>query len=192
MVSVKAVALASVLPIAFAQTQTLWGQCSGVTYKGPIICPDGATCTVYNPYYGQCIPAPTTTKPPPTTTATTTASCKSSTSTCTTVAVPLACATGYTTATYCSGYCATAAPPVITIPPQALAKRCSPTTSSSGCKTTTSTCTTVAYPIPCGTSLFTSTYCSSYCASTTAPPRITVPAIKLEKRCSPTTSSRLP
>ncbi|RVD80475.1 uncharacterized protein DFL_008372 [Arthrobotrys flagrans] len=181
MVSVKIMAMASVLPIAYAQTQTLWGQCSGVTYEGPIICADGATCTVYNPYYGQCIPAPTTTTTPPPTKTTTTASCTSSVSTCTTTALLGACGTS----TYCSTYCATAAPPRITVPVEALAKRCSPFTSTTGCRTTTSTCTTVALPIPCGTGLFTSTYCSSYCASTTAPPRITVPALALEKRCSP-------
>ncbi|KAK6356805.1 hypothetical protein TWF718_001146 [Orbilia javanica] len=193
MVSVKTIAMASILPVAYAQTQTLWGQCSGVTYKGPIICPDNATCTVYNPYYGQCIPAPTTTTPPPTkTTTTTTASCTSSVSTCTTVGYPVACGTSTFTSTYCATYCATASPPKITVPAVKLAKRCSPTNSSSasGCQTTTSTCTTVALPIPCGTGLITSVYCSSYCASATAPPRVTVPAANLEKRCSPPVTTR--
>ncbi|KAF3158831.1 hypothetical protein TWF788_004483 [Orbilia oligospora] len=176
----------AVLPIAYAQTQTLWGQCSGITYKGPIECPGGATCTVYNPYYGQCIPAPTTTPPAPTKT-TTTASCTSSVATCTTVTVPMACATSILTSTICSTYCATAAPPRITVPAEALAlaKRCIPTPYTTGCRTTTSTCTTVVAPIPCSTGLYTSTFCSSYCASTTAPPRITVPAAALEKRCMP-------
>ncbi|EGX51494.1 hypothetical protein TWF173_003642 [Orbilia oligospora] len=185
MVSVKLMAVA-VLPIAYAQTQTLWGQCSGITYKGPIECPDGATCTVYNPYYGQCIPAPdlTTTPPPPTKTTTATG-CTSSVSTCTTITVPAPCATSILTSTFCSTYCATAAPPRITVPAEALVKRCIPTPYTTGCRTTTSTCTTVVGPIPCATGLYTSTFCSSYCASTTAPPRITVPVAALEKRCMP-------
>ncbi|KAK6509741.1 hypothetical protein TWF481_004471 [Arthrobotrys musiformis] len=180
MVSIKIMAMASLLPITYAQTQTLWGQCSGVTYKGPITCPDGATCTVYNPYYGQCIPSPTpTTTTPKPTTATT---CTSSVSTCTTVALPVACGTEILTSTYCSTYCATAAPPRITVPVVELEKRCSPTTSS--CRSLTSTCTTVGLPIPCGTGVITSTYCSTYCASAIAP-RITVPVVEMEKRCSP-------
>ncbi|KAK6517022.1 hypothetical protein TWF506_006900 [Arthrobotrys conoides] len=184
MVSVKAIAVASILPVAYAQTQTLWGQCSGVTYKGPIECPNGATCTVYNPYYGQCIPAATTTPPPPTKT-TTTARCTSSLSTCTTVALPVPCGTSVFSSTYCSAYCATATPPIITIPASDLVKRCIPSPTTTGCRTTTSTCTTVALPIACGTGVFLSTYCSTYCASTSAPPRITVPAAALEKRCMP-------
>ncbi|KAL2130379.1 hypothetical protein VTI74DRAFT_6541 [Chaetomium olivicolor] len=36
---------------------TLWQQCGGVGYVGPTACREG-TCTMYNPWYGQCVPTP--------------------------------------------------------------------------------------------------------------------------------------
>ncbi|KAF3930497.1 hypothetical protein ABW19_dt0200803 [Dactylella cylindrospora] len=107
----------------YAQTQTLWGQCYGVTYKGPIICPSGAACTTYNPYYGQCVPAPTPiTTPKPTTT--TSQTCKTSTTLCTNVGIPCGTATTRICQTYCV-YTTLAAWPTAE-----LAARCIPVTSS--------------------------------------------------------------
>ncbi|EPS39906.1 hypothetical protein H072_6277 [Dactylellina haptotyla CBS 200.50] len=126
--SFKVVALAVAVPLAYAQTQTLWGQCYGITYKGPIICPDSATCTTYNPYYGQCIPTST---PKPTTTktttpvVTTTSTCKTTTN-CSATTLPVACGTALVTATYCQTLCAGAVPTRITVPAMELEKRCPP------------------------------------------------------------------
>lgn len=33
-----------------------WGQCGGQNWSGPTSCVSGATCTVLNPHYSQCIP----------------------------------------------------------------------------------------------------------------------------------------
>ncbi|KAK6527437.1 hypothetical protein TWF694_004426 [Orbilia ellipsospora] len=32
-----------------------WGQCGGIGYTGPTICPDPFICTYLNPYYSQCL-----------------------------------------------------------------------------------------------------------------------------------------
>uniref|UniRef100_A0A0G4GJU6 CBM1 domain-containing protein n=1 Tax=Chromera velia CCMP2878 TaxID=1169474 RepID=A0A0G4GJU6_9ALVE len=48
---------------------SLWGQCGGQGWTGPICCESGSECVVGNPWYSQCVP-PTT--PAPTTTTTTT------------------------------------------------------------------------------------------------------------------------
>ncbi|KAI0744955.1 hypothetical protein C8Q76DRAFT_688210 [Earliella scabrosa] len=71
----------ALLHLAHAQSP-VWGQCGGIGWSGATSCVSGATCTVLNPYYSQCIPgaaappppvtsAPATTpaSPPPTTTA---------------------------------------------------------------------------------------------------------------------------
>ncbi|KAK6333738.1 hypothetical protein TWF730_003921 [Orbilia blumenaviensis] len=193
MVSVKAIAVAVVVPAVYAQTQVLWGQCAGVAYQGPTICGSGATCTVYNPYYGQCIPgSPPTTTPPPTKTTTIT-SCPSSTITCSSATLPMACGTGLYTTTYCSAFCATATPPRITVPASDLVKRCIPSPTTTPCRTTTSTCTTLTVTMPCNTSTYTVEVCSPYCATATPPASINIPSsLKLGKRCSPTTSRPQP
>ncbi|KAK0624005.1 hypothetical protein B0T14DRAFT_411570, partial [Immersiella caudata] len=48
-----------------------WGQCGGMNFAGPTICPSGHTCTVLNPYYSQCIPGAATTPAQQTTTSST-------------------------------------------------------------------------------------------------------------------------
>jgi endoglucanase len=35
--------------------QALYGQCGGINWTGPTTCVSGATCTVLNPYYYQCL-----------------------------------------------------------------------------------------------------------------------------------------
>ncbi|KAK4641642.1 hypothetical protein QC761_512620 [Podospora bellae-mahoneyi] len=35
--------------------QPLWAQCGGMGFNGPTACAVG-TCTIYNPYYAQCVP----------------------------------------------------------------------------------------------------------------------------------------
>lgn len=39
-----------------AQTQTLWGQCGGQGWSGPINCASGSCCKTQNAYYAQCTP----------------------------------------------------------------------------------------------------------------------------------------
>lgn len=48
-------ALASLLPVAFAQAPQ-WGQCGGIGWSGATTCVSGSTCTAQNAYYSQCIP----------------------------------------------------------------------------------------------------------------------------------------
>ncbi|KAK6507740.1 hypothetical protein TWF481_006162 [Arthrobotrys musiformis] len=36
-------------------TQTHWGQCNGIGYVGPTVCEGTYTCSIHNPYYGQCL-----------------------------------------------------------------------------------------------------------------------------------------
>ncbi|KAL4892796.1 glycosyl hydrolase family 61-domain-containing protein [Aspergillus ambiguus] len=40
-----------------SSTQVLYGQCGGNGWAGPTMCVAGATCTYYNAYYSQCVPA---------------------------------------------------------------------------------------------------------------------------------------
>ncbi|RPA82869.1 hypothetical protein BJ508DRAFT_413800 [Ascobolus immersus RN42] len=47
-------------------SQTLWGQCGGQQYTGPTYCGTKGSCTTYNEWYAQCIPATTTTTFTPT------------------------------------------------------------------------------------------------------------------------------
>ncbi|KAK4444199.1 hypothetical protein QBC34DRAFT_309402 [Podospora aff. communis PSN243] len=62
----------SVLPFAAVATAQAnaspWGQCGGMAFNGPTVCPSGHVCTIYNPYYAQCIPGAATTTPSQTTT----------------------------------------------------------------------------------------------------------------------------
>ena len=37
-------------------TQSVWGQCGGTGWTGPVTCASGSTCTVSNAYYSQCLP----------------------------------------------------------------------------------------------------------------------------------------
>jgi len=60
-----------------AQSQ-VWGQCGGMGWAGATTCVAGTTCTVFNPFYSQCIPGTATTSVTP---ITTTASAPGSTST---------------------------------------------------------------------------------------------------------------
>ncbi|KAI9730433.1 MAG: hypothetical protein M1834_005943 [Cirrosporium novae-zelandiae] len=39
-----------------ASEQTSYGQCGGMTYTGPAICPCNNYCSSVNPYYSQCVP----------------------------------------------------------------------------------------------------------------------------------------
>lgn len=39
------------------QLQSLWGQCGGINYVGPMNCPAEAVCSRINQYYSQCVPA---------------------------------------------------------------------------------------------------------------------------------------
>ncbi|KAJ7940206.1 cellobiohydrolase II [Mycena leptocephala] len=68
------VALVAILP-AFVNAQAaVWGQCGGIGFTGPTTCVAGATCTVNNAYYSQCLPNSTggTTTTPTTTISSTT------------------------------------------------------------------------------------------------------------------------
>jgi cellulose 1,4-beta-cellobiosidase len=38
-------------------TQSLYGQCGGVTYSGPTVCAAGSTCKESSIYYSQCLPS---------------------------------------------------------------------------------------------------------------------------------------
>ncbi|KAF9889627.1 hypothetical protein FE257_007135 [Aspergillus nanangensis] len=38
-------------------TQTLYGQCGGSGWTGPTVCVSGATCSVQNAWYSQCLPS---------------------------------------------------------------------------------------------------------------------------------------
>lgn len=40
--------------------QTAYGQCGGENWTGPTTCVSGWTCTFYNDWYSQCVPASTT------------------------------------------------------------------------------------------------------------------------------------
>ncbi|KAJ5469239.1 Endoglucanase-4 [Penicillium diatomitis] len=40
-----------------ASTQTVYGQCGGLSWNGPTACAAKATCASYNPYYSQCVPS---------------------------------------------------------------------------------------------------------------------------------------
>jgi len=60
------------LPFAYAQaTQSEWGQCGGIGFVGPTVCPSTWTCVIHNDYFRQCLIVPTDA---PSTTATTTVS----------------------------------------------------------------------------------------------------------------------
>ncbi|KAK0229035.1 cellobiohydrolaseII [Armillaria fumosa] len=49
-------ALVAILP-AFVEAQSqLYGQCGGIGWTGATTCVSGATCTVLNDYYSQCLP----------------------------------------------------------------------------------------------------------------------------------------
>ncbi|PBK78663.1 cellobiohydrolase II-I [Armillaria solidipes] len=49
-------ALVAILP-AFVEAQSqLYGQCGGIGWSGATTCVSGATCTVLNDYYSQCLP----------------------------------------------------------------------------------------------------------------------------------------
>ncbi|KAJ3837483.1 cellulase CEL6B [Lentinula raphanica] len=84
-------ALSSLLPLALGQSQ-LYGQCGGIGWSGATTCVSGATCTVVNAYYSQCLPSSASSStPPPTSTSstgtgTTTSSAPGSTGTTTPVA----------------------------------------------------------------------------------------------------------
>ncbi|XP_006455209.1 hypothetical protein AGABI2DRAFT_194858 [Agaricus bisporus var. bisporus H97] len=51
---------------ASAQTQSQYGQCGGIGWSGPTLCPSGWSCQKLNDYYSQCLPGSAT--PTPTTT----------------------------------------------------------------------------------------------------------------------------
>ncbi|KZS90420.1 endo-1,4-beta-xylanase C precursor [Sistotremastrum niveocremeum HHB9708] len=87
MISLAFVALAATL--VSAQTAGQWGQCGGIGYTGPTICPTGWTCTpqANNPYYSQCLQgggSTTSSTIKSTTTSTTTKSTTTTSSTSTT------------------------------------------------------------------------------------------------------------
>ncbi|KAK3312829.1 carbohydrate esterase family 16 protein [Apodospora peruviana] len=46
--------------------QGLWQQCGGIGYSGETSCATGAVCTLWNDWYAQCVPGPTTTAVPTT------------------------------------------------------------------------------------------------------------------------------
>lgn len=50
------VTLALLAGNAFAQTQTLWGQCGGQGWSGATNCASGSCCSTRNPWYAQCTP----------------------------------------------------------------------------------------------------------------------------------------
>ncbi|KAJ7727550.1 carbohydrate-binding module family 1 protein/Glycoside hydrolase family 5 protein [Mycena maculata] len=68
----------------------LYAQCGGIGWTGATTCVAGATCTVSNPYYSQCLPGSATTTatttvvstPPPSTTASSTSSAPPTSGTC--------------------------------------------------------------------------------------------------------------
>ncbi|KAI0404640.1 hypothetical protein F4802DRAFT_225618 [Xylaria palmicola] len=69
------------------ETQSLYGQCGGLSYTGPTRCPKTATCynDGTNPWYSQCVETPWDNGGQPTSTvATTTKTSKSTTTTKTT------------------------------------------------------------------------------------------------------------
>ncbi|KAG8933326.1 carbohydrate-binding module 1 [Tulasnella sp. 418] len=60
-----ALRLASLLLLvspAFAQSQSVWGQCGGIGWNGAKTCVSGTTCVYVNDWYSQCQPG---TQPPP-------------------------------------------------------------------------------------------------------------------------------
>ncbi|KAG8837162.1 hypothetical protein FRC18_009971, partial [Serendipita sp. 400] len=56
--------LLALLPLAFQARACddvhAWGQCGGIGYTGSTTCASGLICQEWNPWYSQCIPAPTT------------------------------------------------------------------------------------------------------------------------------------
>ncbi|KAI5117689.1 hypothetical protein M0805_003479 [Coniferiporia weirii] len=46
----------STAPVSTA-TQSVYGQCGGIGYIGPVVCASGSTCVVSNTYYSQCLPS---------------------------------------------------------------------------------------------------------------------------------------
>ncbi|QRV83107.1 Fungal cellulose binding domain protein [Ceratobasidium sp. AG-Ba] len=68
----------TLLPAAIAATSALaqqkgWGQCGGIGWTGAITCVDGWSCVYSNPYFSQCLLAPSSSSIPTATTTTTTA-----------------------------------------------------------------------------------------------------------------------
>ncbi|THV02636.1 hypothetical protein K435DRAFT_836295 [Dendrothele bispora CBS 962.96] len=49
---------------AIAQTAPQWGQCGGIGWTGPTVCPSGWGCSAVNPYYSQCLQGVGNTPPP--------------------------------------------------------------------------------------------------------------------------------
>jgi len=47
--------LLALATLAVAQTSQPWGQCAGIGYTGPTVCPAGWVCTYNNAYYSQCL-----------------------------------------------------------------------------------------------------------------------------------------
>ncbi|KAJ7596102.1 lipolytic enzyme [Mycena floridula] len=72
------VSLSISLSLVLAQSQE-WGQCGGISWTGAKSCVSGATCTVINPYYSQCLPGTATTTVASTTTVSSTTTIASTT-----------------------------------------------------------------------------------------------------------------
>ncbi|KAF9466170.1 hypothetical protein BDZ94DRAFT_1252268 [Collybia nuda] len=58
-------AIACILLYASAQIAAPWGQCGGIAWTGPTICPPGYDCIVLNDYQSQCLRIYTTTTATP-------------------------------------------------------------------------------------------------------------------------------
>ncbi|KAK6495194.1 hypothetical protein TWF481_003220 [Arthrobotrys musiformis] len=162
-----------------AASQTLWGQCGGIAWTGPMTCSPYYSdtpikCTTYNPYYAQCIPdndKPTTTPAP---TPTTSRDCMPMLS-CTTSR----CNCGDRTLTACVTYNACSS---ITTTGSVTFPVCECTSSSSSrCTTSATTCTT--YNACCGRS---ATACVSFCGSSYSG---TIPYTRFTCTCPPNTTT---
>lgn len=74
-ISIVAVTASLALVLSANAQAALYAQCGGEGYSGPTSCVAGAVCTVWNPWYYQCVPGTSTapgTAPSTTTTTTTT------------------------------------------------------------------------------------------------------------------------
>ncbi|EIN07098.1 cellobiohydrolaseII [Punctularia strigosozonata HHB-11173 SS5] len=89
----KYAALLAFVSVVTAQSQ-LYGQCGGIGWTGSTTCVAGATCTVLNDYYSQCLPGAASSSSTPTTVSsshsTTTASSTGTSSAPTSTATPAA------------------------------------------------------------------------------------------------------